>query len=118
MESRSGSSRENSPLEDMTIKEKHGGIIRAAREEDKGKEFDDLTDKEMEEPIEKGPTKTLVEKKNGARKKLIKPDALAVGGGAKKRMVQAILSPRKKTAPKGRKEVVEEMKDCRSTVMP
>lgn len=77
-------------------------------QEDKGMEFDDLTDKEMEEPIEKGPTKTLVEKKNGARKKLTKPDALAVGGGAKKRMVQAILSPRKKTAPKGRK-VMKEM---------
>lgn len=42
-----------------------------------------------------------VEKKQGVHKKLCKPTALVVVGGNKKIMVQAMLSPKKKTVPKG-----------------
>ncbi|KAG2244107.1 hypothetical protein Bca52824_094049 [Brassica carinata] len=73
-------------------------------------DFQDLTDGEMEEngtillagnsmvgnEKEKGVEE--VEKKQGARKKGLKP--LAVGGNTKLRMVQALMSPRKRNAAK------------------
>ncbi|KAF8108233.1 hypothetical protein N665_0113s0022 [Sinapis alba] len=69
-------------------------------------EFEDLTDRDNEgDPVSliTKEKEVAVERKQGARKKLFKPAALAVGGRTKKRMVQALLSPRKKSVLKGGK---------------
>ncbi|KAF8053047.1 hypothetical protein N665_1471s0002 [Sinapis alba] len=94
-------------LESSCLEDRHSLSLSAELEDDgnliqkaQRLNLEKLTDKEIEEILENG-TKTEclveVERKHGTQKKLFKQVTLAVGGATKKRMVQAMLSPRKKT---------------------